>query len=279
MFRSSFIREFKKDFERLGIRKIIYVSDGAAGQYKNYKNFANLMHHKEEYGYEAEWHFTATSHGKSTCDAISAVVKCHTRRESLKGTFITTAREMYLHCDEKLSSATLQFIWVPKDSVSAERATLRDRYGHYHSIEGTRKYHMFKPKDNDVIVLARTSDSTTVTEINFKEVENTDYGTENLIIGKFYAFVEAKNYQVGMLVDDNIEIGEATFNYLKMNRHKRILEWPEPFHLTYIPHRDILLELRDPIQNDDGVSLTIEKDQHHAIRGLYNLFKSNITTR
>lgn len=27
---------------------------------------ANLLHHKLDFGVEAEWHFTATAHGKSS---------------------------------------------------------------------------------------------------------------------------------------------------------------------------------------------------------------------
>lgn len=37
--------------------KIHYFSDGAAAHYKNYKNFANLIQHKEDFGIAAEWHF------------------------------------------------------------------------------------------------------------------------------------------------------------------------------------------------------------------------------
>ena len=38
-------------------RKIYYMSDGCAAQYKNCKNFTNLCHHLEDFGVSAEWHF------------------------------------------------------------------------------------------------------------------------------------------------------------------------------------------------------------------------------
>ena len=44
--------------------KLIYFSDGAASQYKNYKNFINLCYHENDFGVPAEWNFFATSHGK-----------------------------------------------------------------------------------------------------------------------------------------------------------------------------------------------------------------------
>ncbi len=46
------------------MKKVIYTSDGAKSQYKNRKNAANLCHHFVDFGVEAEWHFSATSHGK-----------------------------------------------------------------------------------------------------------------------------------------------------------------------------------------------------------------------
>ena len=45
-----------------------YFSDGFPAQYKNYKNFTNLLMHKKVFGMKAEWHFFATSHGKNTSE-------------------------------------------------------------------------------------------------------------------------------------------------------------------------------------------------------------------
>lgn len=58
------------------LKKIIYFSDGSAAQYKNKKNFINLCSHEKDFnGIKAEWHFFATSHGKSPCDGIGGTVK------------------------------------------------------------------------------------------------------------------------------------------------------------------------------------------------------------
>ena len=52
------------------VTKMIYFSDGCAGQYKNCKNFINLCHHYEDFGLVAEWHFSATSYGKGPPDGV-----------------------------------------------------------------------------------------------------------------------------------------------------------------------------------------------------------------
>ena len=52
-----------------------YFSDGSPAQYKNYKNFTNLLMHKKDFGMNAEWHFFATSHGKNVCDGAGETLK------------------------------------------------------------------------------------------------------------------------------------------------------------------------------------------------------------
>ena len=64
--------------------RVLYFTDGAASQYKNYKNLKNLCCHKQDFDIDAEWHFFATSHGKSPCDGIGGTVKRLVARASLQ---------------------------------------------------------------------------------------------------------------------------------------------------------------------------------------------------
>ena len=68
------------------LKRLLYFSDGAASQYKNFKNLTNLCHHHIDHGLDAEWHFFSTSHGKSPCDSIGGTVKCLVARSSLQAT-------------------------------------------------------------------------------------------------------------------------------------------------------------------------------------------------
>lgn len=63
LFQKKFISFLKENFNQ-EVKKIIYFSDGCAGQYKNRKYFINLTHHETDFGCKAEWHFFVTSHGK-----------------------------------------------------------------------------------------------------------------------------------------------------------------------------------------------------------------------
>lgn len=80
------------------INKIMFFSDGAASQYKNKKNFYQLCHFKGTDGFDSEWHFLATSHGKGPCDSVGGSFKRNATKASLQRPYdnqITTARELY----------------------------------------------------------------------------------------------------------------------------------------------------------------------------------------
>ena len=66
------------------IDTITHFSDGCAQQYKNYKNFINLLCHGDDFGIAAKWAFFATSHGKSRCDGVGGTVKRLVKRASLQ---------------------------------------------------------------------------------------------------------------------------------------------------------------------------------------------------
>ncbi len=63
---------------------LIYFTDGCSAQYKNRNNFYNMTLHEHDFGIPAEWHFYATSHGKSACDGLGGTVKRLVTRASLQ---------------------------------------------------------------------------------------------------------------------------------------------------------------------------------------------------
>ena len=69
LFQKKFITVLKARLPSFP-QRIYYFSDGAAAQYKNCKNFINLCYHETDFGLPADWHFSATSHGKGACDGV-----------------------------------------------------------------------------------------------------------------------------------------------------------------------------------------------------------------
>ena len=99
------------------LKRCIYFSNGAASQYKNYKNFSNICNHEKDHGVPAEWHFFATSHGESPCDGVGGTVKRLVSRASLQLTTdpINTADKMFYWCKENVNGT--KFFYAPKASV------------------------------------------------------------------------------------------------------------------------------------------------------------------
>jgi hypothetical protein len=109
-------------------------------------NYTNLVKHVEDFQLETEWHFTATSHGKSTCDALTAVAKRGARLKSLKPyRHIVSALEFFDFCKGKLSKPMLQFFYVKKSDIALELPRYQERYKTPKTVPGTRSFHSVIP--------------------------------------------------------------------------------------------------------------------------------------
>ena len=95
-FHKILIEYLKSEFS--SVKKVLYFSDGAPQQYKNYKNVINLAFHQNDFDIPAEWNFYATAHGKGPCDGLGAVVKRAALRASLQSTdkhHILTPKDLF----------------------------------------------------------------------------------------------------------------------------------------------------------------------------------------
>ena len=109
--------------------KILYFSDGSAPQYKNRKNFLNLCLHQEDFGVSAEWHFSATSHGKGACDGLGGTVKRLAARASLQRPYnsqIMTPRQLYEWAVDNIQSVHFQY--VSTEEYNEEAQHLEERF-------------------------------------------------------------------------------------------------------------------------------------------------------
>lgn len=126
--------------------KISFFSDGAASQYKNRKNFLNLCLIKKDFGLEAEWHFFATSHGKSPCDALGGSFKRNARNRTMQKPMdpIDNAKKFY-DFGVSIKDSKVEFVYcsqVEHDEVETE---YKDRFDQAKTIQGTQSLHAFKP--------------------------------------------------------------------------------------------------------------------------------------
>ena len=141
------------------MRKIIYWSDGCAGQYKNRFNFINLAYHEDDFaGIMAEWHFFATSHGKNACDGVGGTTKRLAIKASLQRTdtnHILTAKDFFDFCISHIEG--IKYFFTTKDEVELTASFLEPRFRKAMTIQGTQKHHYFAPIGNGYLEISEIS--------------------------------------------------------------------------------------------------------------------------
>lgn len=145
-----------------GNRKILFFTDGAPSHFKNKKSFLNLCMFKKDYDIEAEWHFFATSHGKSPCDALGGSFKRNSRMENMKrgSDPLDTAEKLY-NWAKSIEGSKVHFIFCKESEyLETEIFLNKTRFDKkLRTIDGTQSLHAFKPVTETKIDALKFSDS------------------------------------------------------------------------------------------------------------------------
>ncbi|XP_048845329.1 uncharacterized protein LOC125716737 isoform X3 [Brienomyrus brachyistius] len=210
------------------ISRIMYFSDGAAGQYKNCKNFSNLCNHKEDFGILAEWHFFATSHGKSPCDGIGGTVKRLTAKASLQATTsgqILTPGGMFKWASQHITG--IQFFFVTSQNISenAEKFKLTERFALAKTLTGTRSHHCFLLSDNEELMMKRISADVDHSQVCTPGV-NDEVKEDQLLPGKYVACLYDRKWYVGCILEYSQEEHDVKVDFMKHSESSGLFSWP-----------------------------------------------------
>ena len=157
----------------LSPKQIFYFSDGAAAQYKNRKNFINLCHHEVDFGIPAQWHFSATSHGKGAWDGLGGTVKRLAARASLQRPTddqIMTPFQLYKWASENIPAVTFNYCTTTEYDI--EKSFLEKRFEKSQTIPGIRSLHSFIPISTDSLQTGRYSKSDEFREQRVNQVDD-----------------------------------------------------------------------------------------------------------
>ncbi|XP_034240315.1 uncharacterized protein LOC117644795 [Thrips palmi] len=157
-FQDVLMDYLKKKHENLA--KVIYFSDGCAGQYKNRFNMKNVAMHEADYGVPAEWHFFATSHGKGPSDGLGGTLKRLATRASLQRPYedqIQTPEE--LHAWAATSLKGLNCVFVKSAAVRKHERKLNRRFSTAVALGGIRSHHSMIPLSATTLLMKVLSSS------------------------------------------------------------------------------------------------------------------------
>lgn len=158
------------------VSKIIYFSDGAAAQYKNRYNLLNLLHHEEDFGIQAEWHFFATSRGKGPSDGLGGTVKRLASRANLQLTTddqIQTPEELCKWAKEHVKGIYSHF--VSDEHIQHVEKKLNKRFKNALPVTGIRNCHAAVPISTYVIRIKTLSSFTEGVDFKLKNTNVYDF--------------------------------------------------------------------------------------------------------
>ena len=110
----------------------------------------------------AEWHFSATSHGKGACDGVGGAVKRLAAKASLQKLFdeqIMTPLQLFEWASANIPSTIFRF--CSKEDYQRTKEMLELRFAMSRTIPGTRKLHSIIPASLDSVLVRRFSFSET----------------------------------------------------------------------------------------------------------------------
>ena len=205
------------------LKKIYYFSDGAASQYKNCKNVTNLMFHNSDFNIDAEWHFFATSHGKSPCDGIGGTVKREAARASLQATTtnqILTPNDLYMWSQSHIPG--INFMWISKDAVATVSQQLASRFDAAKTIPGTRDNHCYIPNENQLQV-SRVSGVPGFL-VNFENIH--ERHLSDFVPGQFVTCIYDRKWWVGCIGDTSEANDDIQVKFMHPPQNGANLFWP-----------------------------------------------------
>lgn len=99
---------------------------------------------KKDFGIDAEWHFFATSHGKSPCDALGGSLKRNARLFNMKNP--TDPIDSATWALNRPNSKSSFIFCSEKEYELIEKRLNSDRFSRkIRTVTGTQSYHSFKP--------------------------------------------------------------------------------------------------------------------------------------
>lgn len=237
-----FLIDFLKDKYSL-VKKVIYFSDGAAAHYKNRKNFINLCYHKKDFAVCAEWHFTATAHGKGVCDGVGGTLKRLAARASLQRPYdqqIMTPKHLFEWAVQNISLISFKYSTI--DDYWMEEKKLKDRFEQSRTIPGTQKLHSFIPLTTNTLCTKIYSNSLVSKVEQITKVEGELPITD--IKGFVTAVYDGKWWLACVINrdEDNVQI---KLSFLHPSGPSPSFSFPGKPDELYVPIQDILT-LVDP---------------------------------
>ena len=253
----------KLDFPE--IQKIIYFSDGSSAQYKNRKNFTNLIHHENDFGIKAEWHFFATSHGKNACDGVGGTIKCLAARASLQRAVsdqILTPKQLFEFTTKEIDGGSA--FYIDTNSVDTIARFLEPRFSKSVTFKGTRRNHKFIPCSGN-ITMSFVSGNRSLPCLLLQSNAST-MSVEDILPGSYYACKYDNDWYFCVANYVSVEHSDVNVKFLHPKGPASQFFWPKRDDTCWIPTEHIIKRVDPPSSGSTGRCYSFSSDDIRDIQ-------------
>ena len=199
--------------------------------------------HRDDFGISAEWHFSATSHGKGACDGLGGTVKRLAVRASLQrpynGQIMTPCQMFDWACT---NVPAVQFGYCSTEEYEREQCYLEHHFEQSCTIPGIRKLHSFVPISKGKVTVTVYSASDTSRE------ERVTLSKNDLLPESIVGFVMCLcdgSWWLACVLGINQEESRVKLTFLHPHGPSNSFKYPEIQDIRTIATDDILT-LADP---------------------------------
>lgn len=267
-FRTAVLEDLKAKHPE--INEIIYFSDGAGSQYKNFKNLTNLLHHESDYGIKASWNFFATSHGKNTCDGIGGTVKRLARRHSLQQVssgHILTPAQLYEWTVENISG--IKALFVSSSQVEAIAEGQKERFDQSSKLNGVRECHRILVEGGALYGYRLSGDSDHVTQnapsaVNVSGIELEHPET---LCAQYVALMYFGQWYLGSIQQFSPENDDYRVKCMHpAGSPTSSFYWPSPRDdIVWVPRGNVICVVKSLVPNPSGRQYNISAHERQTI--------------
>ena len=254
--------------------KIAYFSDGAASQYKNRKNFINLCSHQADFGVPAEWHFSATSHGKGACYVLGGTVKRFATKASLQRPYeeqIMTPFQLYEWASSNIPGVSFDYCSVVE--YNTESKDLERRFGTCRTIPGTRRLHCFIPQSRDTVLTKRYS---ACSNSQVQKVTKVSTELEMEEITGYVTCIYGSQWWLAQVLENDSSNGEVKLSLLSPNGPSRWYRYPPTPNIFLAPITDILTVVEP--RTTTGCSYSLAQNESKTATLKLKCLLNNVST-
>ena len=216
-------------------KQVFYFSDGAAAQYKNRKNFINLCHHEIDFGIPAQWHFSATSHGKGACDGLGGTVKRLAARASLQRPTDDQIMTPFQLASENIPAMTFNYCTTTEYDI--EKLFLEKRFEKSQNIPGTRSLHSFIPISTNTLQTRRYSESEEFREQRVTQVD------DDLEIDEYVTCVHSAKWWLAHVLEVDKENAEVRVTLMHPCGPSHSYKYPSKPNTRLLPLSSLLVKV------------------------------------